>query len=75
METNCDCKMNLKEGERKEGLAEKQGRNEEEFLFAATSFYPGSVVLPLSLNQGDGQPTNKRSEVGGDNPCLFIHEW
>lgn len=74
METNCDCKMNLKEGERKAGLAEKQGRNEEEFLFAATFLYPGSVVLPLSLNWGNGQPTNKRPEVGGGHP-MSLHLW
>lgn len=74
METNCDCKMNLKEGERKAGLAEKQGRNEEEFLFAATFLYPGSVVLPLSLNWGNGQPTNKSSEVGGGH-LMSLHLW
>lgn len=32
------------------------------------------MVLPLSLNQGSGQPTNKRSEVEGDTP-MSLHPW
>lgn len=44
METNCDCKMSLKEGERKEGLAEQQGRNKEELSVCSH--------IPLSWQYG-----------------------
>lgn len=58
---------------RKAWLSNREGTRRS-YLFAATFLCPGSMVLPLSLNQGSGQPINKRSEVEGVIP-MSLHPW
>lgn len=73
METNCACKMNLKEGERKEGLAEQQGRKEE---LSVCSHFPLSWQCGAASVTEPGQWSAYKQKVrifGGDTPCLFIH--
>jgi len=82
METNCDCKTNLKEGERKEDLAEQQGRNEEEFSVcshfplswqydAASVTEPGQAAGSLQTKgQNLGVMPRISSSVGGSDSVL-----
>lgn len=79
METDCDCKIHLKPGERTKSMAEQHRRNQGDLPLAAAFLCPGDTVLPSVADPGQcsvykhevrswcGDPTSLRPCSGSDS--------